>query len=361
MASDILVVDDETDIRELISGILEDEGHSTRLAKDSDETLQAIEERRPSLVILYIWLQGSKLDGLELLDRIKKAHPDLPVIIISGHGNIETAVAAIKRGAYDYIEKPFKADRLVLLTTRALEASRLKRENRELRERSSYSFEMIGRSAAINQLRQAIDKVAPTNSRVLITGPSGCGKELAARVMHAKSARAEGPFVVLNAAASTISRAEDEDPEAFMDVLQVNVGAQSALAAAAARAMIAAGTGGWMILMSSILGRKAGTGPGVAAYVASKIAVEGLTRELARQWAPHGIRVNALAPGYFPTEMNAPMTRDPGRRDALLGRTPMGRSGEPEDLVGPALFLASGASRFVTGHVLPVDGGMACW
>ena len=210
MASDILVVDDEADIRELISGILEDEGHSTRLAKDSDETLQAIEERRPSLVILDIWLQGSKLDGLELLDRIKKAHPDLPVIIISGHGNIETAVAAIKRGAYDYIEKPFKADRLVLITARALEASRLRRENRELRERSTYSFEMIGRSAAINQLRQAIDKVAPTNSRVLITGPSGCGKELAARVMHAKSARAEGPFVVLNAAAMVPDRMELE-------------------------------------------------------------------------------------------------------------------------------------------------------
>ena len=130
MASDILIVDDEADIRELISGILEDEGHGTRMAKDSDETLKAIEERRPSLVILDIWLQGSKLDGLELLDRVKKAHPDLPVIIISGHGNIETAVAAIKRGAYDYIEKPFKADRLVLITARALEASRLRREPR---------------------------------------------------------------------------------------------------------------------------------------------------------------------------------------------------------------------------------------
>jgi DNA-binding response OmpR family regulator len=210
MASDILIVDDEADIRELISGILEDEGHATRLAKDSDETLQAIEERRPSLVILDIWLQGSKLDGLELLDTIKKAHPDLPVIIISGHGNIETAVAAIQRGAYDYIEKPFKVDRLVLITARALEASRLKRENRELRERSTYSFEMIGKSAAINQLRQAIDKVAPTNSRVLITGPSGCGKELAARVMHAKSARADGPFVVLNAAAMVPDRMELE-------------------------------------------------------------------------------------------------------------------------------------------------------
>ena len=210
MASDILVVDDEADIRELISGILEDEGHRTRTAKDSDETLAAIEERRPSLVILDIWLQGSKLDGLDLLDRIKKAHPDLPVVIISGHGNIETAVAAIKRGAYDYIEKPFKADRLVLIATRALEASRLKRESRELRERSTYSFEMIGRSSSINQLRQAIDKVAPTNSRVLITGPSGSGKELAARVMQAKSARADGPFVVLNAAAMVPDRVELE-------------------------------------------------------------------------------------------------------------------------------------------------------
>jgi two-component system, NtrC family, nitrogen regulation response regulator NtrX len=210
MASDILVVDDEADIRELISGILEDEGHRTRTAKDSDETFAAIEQRRPSLVILDIWLQGSKLDGLDVLDRIKKSHPEVPVVIISGHGNIETAVAAIKRGAYDYIEKPFKADRLVLIAARALEASRLKRENRELRERSTYSFDMIGRSSAINQLRQAIEKVAPTNSRVLITGPSGCGKELAARVMQAKSARAEGPFVVLNAAAMVPDRVELE-------------------------------------------------------------------------------------------------------------------------------------------------------
>jgi two-component system nitrogen regulation response regulator NtrX len=210
MASDILIVDDEADIRELIGGILEDEGHATRLAKDSDQTLQLIEERRPSLVILDIWLQGSKLDGLELLDRVKKANPDLPVIIISGHGNIETAVAAIQRGAYDYIEKPFKVDRLVLITTRALEASRLRRENRELRERSTSSFEMIGGSAAMSQLRQAIERVAPTNSRVLITGPSGCGKELAARVMHTKSGRAEGPFVVLNAAAMVPDRMELE-------------------------------------------------------------------------------------------------------------------------------------------------------
>src|SRR5665811_2019813 len=150
MASDILVVDDEADIRELIAGILEDEGHSTRLAKDSDETLQAIEERRPSLVILDIWLQGSKLDGLELLDRIRKAHPDLSVIIISGHGNIETAVAAIKRGAYDYIEKPFKSDRLILVATRALETSRLKREVKELKQLAPAASVLTGRSACMN-------------------------------------------------------------------------------------------------------------------------------------------------------------------------------------------------------------------
>jgi NAD(P)-dependent dehydrogenase (short-subunit alcohol dehydrogenase family) len=167
--------------------------------------------------------------------------------------------------------------------------------------------------------------------------------------------------VVLNAATATVAPAETEDPAAFADVMAVNVSAQAALAAAAARAMIAAGRGGWMILMASILGRRAGTGPGVGAYVASKIAVEGLTRELARQWAPHGVRVNALAPGYFPTEMNAPMTADPGRRAALIARTPMGRAGGPADLVGPLLFLAGDAARFVTGHTLPVDGGMSCW
>jgi two-component system, NtrC family, nitrogen regulation response regulator NtrX len=147
MASDILIVDDEADIRELVSGILEDEGHKTRLAKDSDEALRAVEERRPSLVILDIWLQGSKLDGLDVLARIKKSHPELPVVIISGHGNIETAVQAIKRGAYEYIEKPFKADRLVLVVARALEASKLRRENKELKEKSSYSSELIGKSA----------------------------------------------------------------------------------------------------------------------------------------------------------------------------------------------------------------------
>jgi len=210
MAADILIVDDEADIRELVSGILEDEGHSTRLARDADEGLKAIEERRPHLVILDIWLQGSRLDGLEMLSAIKKSHPDLPVVIISGHGNIETAVTAIRRGAYDYIEKPFKADRLILVTLRALEASQLRREVKTLRERSVQSSEMVGKSAAINQLRNQIERVSPTNSRILIRGASGSGKELAARVIHAKSSRADGPFVVLNAAAMAPDRVEEE-------------------------------------------------------------------------------------------------------------------------------------------------------
>ena len=210
MAADILIVDDEADIRELVSGILEDEGHRTRLARDSDEALKSIEDRRPNLVILDIWLQGSRLDGLEVLTVMKRTYPDLPVVIISGHGNIETAVTAIKRGAYDYIEKPFKSDRLLLVTMRALEASQLKREVKQLKERSVVSAEMIGKSPAINQLKNQIDKLAPTNSRILIRGSSGTGKELAARVIHQKSQRADSPFVVLNAAAMAPDRVEEE-------------------------------------------------------------------------------------------------------------------------------------------------------
>ena len=210
MPSDILIVDDEADIRDLISGILEDEGHIPRTARDADEALKAIEERRPHLIILDIWLQGSRLDGLEVLTQIKRQHPDLPIVIISGHGNIETAVTAIKRGAYDYIEKPFKADRLILVTLRALEASQLRREVKELRERSTQSSELVGKSAAINQLRNQIERVAPTNSRIMIRGASGAGKELTARVIHGKSIRADGPFVVLNAAAMAPDRVEEE-------------------------------------------------------------------------------------------------------------------------------------------------------
>jgi two-component system nitrogen regulation response regulator NtrX len=210
MATDILVVDDEADIRELVAGILEDEGHGARTAADSDGALAALAERRPGLVFLDIWLQGSRLDGLALLDVIHVEHPDLPVVMISGHGNIETAVSAIKRGAYDYIEKPFKADRLVLVAERALEASKLKRELADLKQRSGEQGELVGSSGLMNHLRHAIERIAPTNSRVMIFGPSGSGKELAARAIHAASTRASGPFVALNAATITPERMEVE-------------------------------------------------------------------------------------------------------------------------------------------------------
>jgi two-component system, NtrC family, nitrogen regulation response regulator NtrX len=210
MGPEILIVDDETDIRELVAGILEDEGYATRTARDSDSALQAVAARRPNLIFLDIWLQGSRLDGLQLLDAFKQEHPDLPIVMISGHGNIETAVAAIKQGAYDFIEKPFKADRLVLVAERALETSRLKREVKELKQFAPASAELVGRSPALNQLRQVIERVAPTNSRILLVGPSGAGKELAARTIHTLSARAEGPFAVINAAAITPERMEVE-------------------------------------------------------------------------------------------------------------------------------------------------------
>ncbi len=210
MAPDILIVDDEHDIRELVSGILQDEGYLTRTARDSDDALAAVTNRRPSLIFLDIWLQGSRLDGLQLLDAFKQQHPELPIVMISGHGNIETAVAAIKKGAYDFIEKPFKADRLVLVAERSLENSRLKREVRALKQLAPMPSTLIGKSPSINQLRQTIEKVAPTNSRILIVGPSGSGKELAARTIHSLSARAEGPFIVINAAAITPERMEVE-------------------------------------------------------------------------------------------------------------------------------------------------------
>ena len=210
MAADILIVDDEADIRDLVAGILQDEGHDARTARNSDEALAAIMARKPNLVFLDIWLQGSKLDGLQLLDIIKHDHPEVPVVMISGHGNIETAVAAIKLGAYDFIEKPFKADRLVLVAERALETSRLKREVRQLKQLAPQPAMLIGRSAAIVQLRQTIERVAPTNSRVLVVGPSGSGKELTARTIHQSSGRAAGPFIVINAAAITPERMEVE-------------------------------------------------------------------------------------------------------------------------------------------------------
>jgi two-component system nitrogen regulation response regulator NtrX len=210
MANDILIVDDEADIRELVAGILDDEGFSTRTARDADTALAEIATRRPNLIFLDIWLQGSRLDGLQLLEQIKRDHPEVPVVMISGHGNIETAVAAIKRGAYDFIEKPFKADRLVLVANRALETSRLKREVRELKQRAPSSGTLVGRAPCMNQLRQTIDRAAKANSRILIVGPSGGGKELVARTLHEMSSRAEGPFVVINAAAITPERMETE-------------------------------------------------------------------------------------------------------------------------------------------------------
>ncbi len=210
MASDILIVDDEADIRELVAGILQDEGHGTRTARDSDDALAQVVARRPNLVFLDIWLQGSRLDGLQLLDALKQEHPELPIVMISGHGNIETAVSAIKRGAYDFIEKPFKADRLLLVADRALENSRLRREVRDLRQLTPIVTVLVGRSPAANQLRQTVDKVAPTNSRVLVVGPPGSGKELAARTIHSHSARASAPFVVINAAAITPEHMEVE-------------------------------------------------------------------------------------------------------------------------------------------------------
>ena len=201
MAADILIVDDESDICELVAGLLQDEGYATRTARDSDGALNEIKSRRPNLVFLDIWLQGSRLDGLAMLDQIKVMHPGLPVVMISGHGNIETAVSAIRRGAYDFIEKPFKADRLVLVADRALEASRLRREIKEFKALTTTS--LVGKSPSINQLRQQVEKIAPTNSRIMIIGPSGAGKELAARHLHSLSSRARGPFVVINAAAIT--------------------------------------------------------------------------------------------------------------------------------------------------------------
>lgn len=210
MASDILVVDDETDIRDLVAGILSDEGHETRTAFDADSALAAIDDRVPRLIFLDIWLQGSRLDGLALLDAIKVRHPDLPVVMISGHGNIETAVSAIRRGAYDFIEKPFKADRLILIAERALETSKLRREISDLRKRSADAPELIGSSLAMNHLRQTIERVAPTNSRIMITGPSGSGKEMVAHAIHALSSRAHGPFVTVNAATITPERMEIE-------------------------------------------------------------------------------------------------------------------------------------------------------
>ena len=210
MPSDILIIDDEADIRELVSGILQDDGHQVRAARDSDEALEAVKRRRPALIVLDIWLQGSRVDGLDLLTMFKEIDADMPVVVISGHGTIETAVAAIRKGAYDFVEKPFTADRLLLVAQRALETARLKRENAELKTRSSVGDELIGSSPVMANLRSSIDRVAQTNSRILITGPAGSGKELVARLLHERSPRGAGPFVAINAASIAPDRMESE-------------------------------------------------------------------------------------------------------------------------------------------------------
>lgn len=210
MAKDILVVDDETDIRELTSEILMDEGYETRQAKDSSSALQAVAAREPGLVLLDIWLQGSELDGIEILKEIKSVHPDVPVLMMSGHGTVETAVQAIKYGAYDFIEKPFTADRLLLLIERATEAAQLRRENAELRVRAGTSLDLVGDSNVMRDVRQSVERAAPTNSRIIISGPPGSGKEVIARLIHAQSHRADGPFAVVNCAAMHPDRMETE-------------------------------------------------------------------------------------------------------------------------------------------------------
>jgi two-component system, NtrC family, nitrogen regulation response regulator NtrX len=210
MAHEILIVDDEPDIRLLIDGILRDEGYETRQAGDSDATIAAFRTRRPALVILDVWLQGSRLDGLGILAALHSEEPHVPVVMISGHGNIETAVAAIQHGAYDFIEKPFQSDRLLLVVRRALEAATLARENAELRLRAGPETSLTGDSPTISQLRALVERVAPTGSRVLISGQAGTGKEVAARMIHARSRRADGPFVILNCATLNPTRFEEE-------------------------------------------------------------------------------------------------------------------------------------------------------
>jgi two-component system nitrogen regulation response regulator NtrX len=210
IGAEVLVVDDEEDIRDLVSGILRDEGFETRIAADSDGAIGAVRQRRPQLVVLDIWLQGSRLDGIQVLDTLRREQPDLPVVMISGHGTIETAVASIKKGAYDFIEKPFKADRLIHVVGRALEAAKLKREVAELKLRAGDECDLVGQSSAVSQLRQLIEKIAPTNSRVLIVGPAGSGKEVAARLIHARSRRSSNAFVAINCATMEPARLEAE-------------------------------------------------------------------------------------------------------------------------------------------------------
>jgi two-component system nitrogen regulation response regulator NtrX len=210
MALEVLVVDDEADIRDLVSGVLEDEGYAVRTAADSTAALDAIDDRRPSMVLLDVWLQGSRLDGLQLLQEIKRRDASLPVLVISGHGNLDTAVAAVREGAIDFIEKPFEAERLVYLVDRATETDQLRRENATLRKQFGQDEQLNGSSVAINTVRATLKRVAPTGSRVLITGPGGVGKEIAARMIHQWSPRAKAPFIVLSAAMMSPDRVEEE-------------------------------------------------------------------------------------------------------------------------------------------------------
>jgi two-component system nitrogen regulation response regulator NtrX len=210
MKCDILIVEDEDDIREMIGGILEDDGYAVRLTATSTEAINSLKSRKPSLMILDVWLKGSVMDGIELLDSIKKSHPNMPVIVISGHGTVETAVSAIRKGAYDYIVKPFKADKLLVTCKRALENARLKSENEELKGKTSNDVALVGTSSHVIQLKQKISKIAATNSRVLISGQSGSGKELIARLLHESSLRSKGPFKAVNAASIIPERVEEE-------------------------------------------------------------------------------------------------------------------------------------------------------
>jgi two-component system nitrogen regulation response regulator NtrX len=210
MALEVLVVDDEADIRDLVAGVLEDEGYTVRTAADSSSALDAIEDRRPSLVLLDVWLQGSRLDGLQLLEQIKSRDVTVPVIMISGHGNLDTAVAAIREGAVDFIEKPFEAGKLLHLVGRATETDRLRRENAAFRQQFGQDDHLGGTSVAINTVRATLKRVAPTGSRVLITGPAGVGKEIAARMIHNWSPRSAAPFVTVSAAMMSPERMEEE-------------------------------------------------------------------------------------------------------------------------------------------------------
>jgi len=207
--ADILIVDDERDIRELISDILQDEGYTTRLAGTSDEAVAQVKAELPALMILDIWLKDSAMDGIDILKMVKREHPEVPIVIISGHGNIEIAVAAIKQGAYDFIEKPFNIDQLMVVIGRAMETSRLRRENVELKRKDIHSSEMIGSSAAFKALKSQLEKVTKSNGRVLLTGAAGAGKEVAARFIHANSDRARAPFVSVNSAAVEAERMEE--------------------------------------------------------------------------------------------------------------------------------------------------------